>query len=79
MIVAIVVPEIPRVVGLVRAIVVSVREEPYIEAAIMAGTPVPPLLVLPNTAPCKVNGWHQASIGRHFQKTHGATRAGGVP
>jgi peptide/nickel transport system permease protein len=51
-IVAIVVPEIPRVVRLVRAIVLSVREEPYVEAAIMTGTPTPLLLVrhvLPNT------------------------------
>ena len=53
-IVAIIVPEIPRVVRLVRSIVLSVREEPYVEAAIMAGTPTPLLLVrhvLPNTVP----------------------------
>ena len=51
-IVAIVVPEIPRVVRLVRSIVLSVREEPYVEAAIAVGTPTPLLLVrhvLPNT------------------------------
>ena len=51
-IVAIVVPEIPRVVRLVRSIVLSVREEPYVEAAIMAGTRVPALMIrhiLPNT------------------------------
>jgi peptide/nickel transport system permease protein len=51
-VVAIVVPEVPRVVRLVRSIVLSVREEPYVEAAIMAGTPTPLLLlrhVLPNT------------------------------
>ena len=54
------VPEIPRVVRLVRAIVLSVREEPYVEAGIMAGTPTPLLLVrhiLPNTiAPLIVQG-----------------------
>lgn len=53
-IVAITVPEIPRVVRLVRSIVLSVREEPYVEAAVMAGTPTPLLLlrhVLPNTVP----------------------------
>ena len=59
-IVAIVVPEIPRVVRLVRSIVLSVREEPYVEAAVMAGTPTPTLLwrhVLPNTvAPLIVQG-----------------------
>lgn len=51
-IVAIVVPEVPRVVRVVRSVVLSVREEPYVEAAIMAGTPTPLLLmrhVLPNT------------------------------
>jgi peptide/nickel transport system permease protein len=59
-IVAIVVPEIPRVVRLVRSIVLSVREEPYVEAAVMAGTPTPLLLlrhVMPNTiAPLIVQG-----------------------
>lgn len=59
-VVAIVVPEIPRVVRLVRSIVLSVREEPYVEAAIMAGTRVPALMVrhiLPNTvAPLIVQG-----------------------
>ncbi len=53
-IVAIVIPEIPRVVRLVRAIVLSVREEPYVEAAISVGTPTLPLIIrhiLPNTLP----------------------------
>jgi len=36
-IIAITVPQIPGVVRLVRAIVLSVREEPYVEAAIAAG------------------------------------------
>lgn len=59
-VIAIVVPEIPRVVQLVRAIVLSIREEPYVEAAITVGTPTPTLLirhVLPNTiAPLIVQG-----------------------
>jgi peptide/nickel transport system permease protein len=53
-IIAISVPEIPRVVRLVRSIVLSVREEPYVEAAISVGTPLPLLLwrhVLPNCVP----------------------------
>lgn len=37
---AIAVPEIPRVVRLVRGIVLSVREEPYVEASIGMGTPI---------------------------------------
>jgi peptide/nickel transport system permease protein len=59
-VIAIVIPEIPRVVRLVRAIVLSIREEPYVEAAITVGTPTPTLLVrhvLPNTvAPLIVQG-----------------------
>ncbi|RMD62683.1 MAG: ABC transporter permease [Alphaproteobacteria bacterium] len=52
--VAITIPEIPRVVRLVRSIVLSVREEPYVEAAVAAGTRLPLILfrhVLPNTIP----------------------------
>ncbi|QPC44161.1 ABC transporter permease [Kaustia mangrovi] len=51
-IVAIVVPEIPRVVRLVRSVVLTVREEPYVEAAIAAGTRTPLVMtrhILPNT------------------------------
>ncbi len=59
-ILAIVVPEIPRVVRLVRSVVLSIREEPYVEAAISVGTPTPLILirhVLPNTlAPLIVQG-----------------------
>lgn len=53
-IVAIVVPEVPRVVRLVRSVVLSVREEPYVEAAVAAGTRTVPLVIrhiLPNTLP----------------------------
>ena len=59
-ILAIVVAEVPRVVRLVRSVVLSIREEPYVEAAITAGTPTLALLVrhvLPNTvAPLIVQG-----------------------
>jgi peptide/nickel transport system permease protein len=51
-VVAITVPEIPRVVRLVRGVVLSIREEPYVEAAIGSGTRLPAILrrhVLPNT------------------------------
>ncbi len=57
---AIVVPEIPRVVRLVRSVVLQVRNEPYVEAAITLGTPTPTLIarhILPNTiAPLIVQG-----------------------
>jgi len=51
-VVAIVIPEIPRVVRLVRSVVLTVREEAYVEAAIAAGTRLPQILqrhILPNT------------------------------
>ncbi|MCW5622870.1 MAG: ABC transporter permease [Burkholderiales bacterium] len=59
-IVAITIPEIPRVVRLVRALVLSIREEPYVEAARALGTPTLKLMlrhILPNTlAPLIVQG-----------------------
>ena len=51
-IIAITIPEIPRVVRLVRAVVLTVREQPYVEAAVSVGTRLPKILVkhiLPNT------------------------------
>ncbi len=57
---AIVVPDVPRVVRLVRSIVLTVREEPYVEGAISVGTPTWVLMfrhILPNTiAPLIVQG-----------------------
>ena len=57
---AIVVPDVPRVVRLVRSIVLTVREEPYVEGAISVGTPTWILMfrhILPNTiAPLIVQG-----------------------
>lgn len=51
-IIAITIPEIPRVVRLVRSVVLSVREEPYVEAAIALGSSMPKILwqhLMPNT------------------------------
>ena len=51
-IIAITIPEIPRVVRLVRAVVLTVREQPYVEAAVSVGTRLPKILlkhILPNT------------------------------
>ena len=59
-IIAIAVPEIPRVTRLVRALVLTIREEPYVEAAIALGTPTWRIMlahILPNTvAPLVVQG-----------------------
>ncbi|MBM4329708.1 MAG: ABC transporter permease [Deltaproteobacteria bacterium] len=58
--VAITIPEIPRVVRLVRGVILTVRSEPYVEAAISLGTRLPTLLLrhmVPNTvAPLIVQG-----------------------
>ncbi|HEV8095383.1 MAG TPA: ABC transporter permease [Burkholderiales bacterium] len=57
---AIAVPEIPRVTRLVRSLVLTIREEPYVEAAIALGTPTLKIMfghILPNTiAPLIVQG-----------------------
>jgi peptide/nickel transport system permease protein len=59
-IIAIAVPEIPRVARLVRSVVLSVREEPYVEAAIALDTPTWKILlrhILPNAiAPLIIQG-----------------------
>ena len=51
-IMAITIPEIPRVARLVRSVVLMIREEPYVEAAISVGTGFRKMLlrhILPNT------------------------------
>lgn len=51
-IMAITIAEIPRVSRLVRGVVLSIREQPYVDAAIAAGTRTPMIMlrhVLPNT------------------------------
>ncbi|TMJ32009.1 MAG: ABC transporter permease [Alphaproteobacteria bacterium] len=59
-IIAITITEVPRVVRLVRSLVLTLREQPYIDAAIAAGTRTPRILmrhILPNTvAPLLVQG-----------------------
>ncbi len=59
-IVAIAIPEIPRVTRLVRSLVLSIREEPYVEAAVALGTRTGKIMfghILPNTvAPLLVQG-----------------------
>lgn len=58
--IAIMVPEVPQVVRLVRSRVLSTREEPYVEAAVLMGTPTLKILtrhLMPNTlAPLIVQG-----------------------
>jgi len=57
---AIAITEIPRVTRLVRALVLSIREEPYVEAAVSLGTPTARIMfghILPNCiAPLLVQG-----------------------
>jgi len=49
---AITIPEIPRIVRLVRSVVLSAREEPYVEAAVSLGSSLPTVMwrhLMPNT------------------------------
>ena len=66
-VIAIAIPEIPRVTRLVRSLVLTVREEPYVEAAISLGTPTWKIMlrhILPNTtAPLIVQGTFIAASG----------------
>ncbi len=51
-IIAITVAEVPRVARLVRGLVLGLREQPYVEAAVTSGTRIPRIIVrhiLPNT------------------------------
>src|SRR5277367_5533937 len=58
--VAITIPEVPRVARLVRSVALSAREEPYVEAAISVGSSLPKIMwrhLMPNTiAPLIVQG-----------------------
>ncbi len=58
--IAITIPEIPRVARLVRSVVLSAREEPYVEAALSVGSSLPKIMwrhLMPNTiAPLIVQG-----------------------
>ena len=50
--IAITIPEVPRVARLVRSVVLSAREEPYVEAAISVGSSLPKIMwrhLMPNT------------------------------
>jgi peptide/nickel transport system permease protein len=64
-IIAITIAEIPRVSRLVRGVVLSLREQPYVEAAIAAGTTTPRIIwrhILPNTlAPLTVQATYIAA------------------
>ena len=53
-IIAIVIPEVPRVARLVRSVVLTTREQPYVEAAIASGSRLSKILwrhILPSTFP----------------------------
>ena len=66
-IVAITLAEVPRVVRLVRSLVLTLREQPYVEAAVAAGTTLPRILVrhiLPNiVAPLLVQATYVCALG----------------
>ncbi len=53
-IIAITIPEVPRIARLVRSVVLTIRDQPYVQAAVSVGSSAPKILfrhVLPNTMP----------------------------
>ena len=83
---AITLTEVPRVVRLVRSLVLSLREEPYVEAAVASGTKLPRILlrhILPNTvAPLLVQGtyvWASAMITEAILSFIGAGTPPNIP
>ena len=83
---AIVIPEVPRVVRVVRSVVLSIRAQPYVESAIAGGTRNAKLLVrhiLPNTlAPLIVQSTYVCASAMLIEaglSFLGAGRAAGDP
>ena len=81
--VAITIPEVPRVVRLVRGVVLTLREQPYVEAARASGQTVPWILVrhlLPNTvAPLTVQATYACAAAILIEAALGFLGAGTPP
>ena len=77
------VPEIPRVTRLVRSLVLTIREEPYVEAAISMGTGTAAIMrrhVLPNpVAPLIVQGTFICAAGILTEAILSVLGVGGPP
>lgn len=82
-IMAITIPEVPRVARLVRSIVLTIREQPYVEAAISIGTGLPKMLfrhILPNTvAPLIIQGTYVFAAAVIMEALLGFIGAGTPP
>jgi peptide/nickel transport system permease protein len=82
-IIAITIPQIPQVARLVRGVVLSLREQPYVEAAIASGTRLPKILwkhVLPNTlAPLSVQATFTCAAAMIIEATLSFLGAGTPP
>jgi peptide/nickel transport system permease protein len=81
--IAITVPEVPRVVRLVRGVVLTLREQPYVEATQALGSGVPRILVrhlLPNTlAPLTVQATYICAAAVLIEAGLGFLGAGTPP
>ncbi len=80
---AITIAEIPRVSRLVRGVVLSLREQPYVEAAIASGTRVPKIIwrhIVPNTlAPITVQATYICASAMITEATLSFIGAGTPP
>ena len=81
--IAITIPEVPRVARLVRSVVLSAREEPYVEAAISVGSSLPKIMwrhLMPNTiAPLIVQGTYVCASAILTEAILSFLGAGGSP
>lgn len=82
-VIAVTIPQVPRIARVVRSIVLMAREEPYVEAAKSVGTRVPKLLyrhVLPNTmGPLLVQGTYACANAMIMEALLGFIGAGTPP
>jgi len=82
-ILAITIAEIPRVSRLVRSVVLSLREQPYVDAAVAAGTRTPMIMlrhILPNTlAPMTVQATYICASAMIIEAILSFTGAGTPP
>ncbi len=82
-IIAITIPQIPQTARLVRGVVLSLREQPYVEAAIASGTRLPKIMwkhILPNTlAPLTVQATFTCAAAMITEATLSFLGAGTPP
>jgi peptide/nickel transport system permease protein len=82
-VIAITVPQVPQVARLVRGVVLSLREQPFVEAAVASGTRIPKIMIkhiVPNTlAPLTVQATYICASAMVIEATLSFIGAGTPP